>query len=97
MIVVPVIEGQSLNDIAIQEYGSIEYVFQILKDNEDLSINSNVSAGNTIIIDDTIKGEPTVKAFFQEEKRNKKFPVNNSDFEGGSYSGDYDNDYDISN
>lgn len=94
---VSVIEGQSLLDIAIQEYGSVEYLFQILRDNKNLTPNSNVSAGDVIYIDTTIKGEPQIKAYFQEQKRKGKYPVNYSDFDGGSYNGDYNNDYDISN
>ena len=97
MISVPVQQNQNLFDVALQEYGGIEYVHQILRDNTTLTLNSNVAAGNVIYIDETIKGEPTVKAFFQELKKQGKYPVNYSDFDGGSYNLDYNNDFDISN
>jgi hypothetical protein len=97
MIVVPVQKGQSIFDISLQEYGDVAYVHQLLKDNENLNLNSNVGAGDVIYIDNTIKGEPTVKAYFQELKRQGRYPVNVNDFDGGSYNLDYNNDYDISN
>jgi len=94
---VRVINGQSLLDIAIQEYGDVSYLFQILKDNPTLSLNSNVNTGDTLLVDETLNGEPTVKAVFQERKSKDINPINYSDFEGGSYNQDYNNDYDISN
>jgi len=97
MVSVPVQAGQSIFDITLQEYGDISYVHQLLRDNTSLTLNSNVNTGDVVYIDETIKGEPTVKAYFKELKKQGRFPVNFSDFDGGSYNLDYNNDYDISN
>lgn len=97
MKLVPVVQGQNLFDFCIQEYGDVSYIFQLLEDNPSLDLNSNVSAGDYLYVDETLNGEPVVKAFYQEQKKQGVFPVNYQDFDGGDYNGDYNNDYNISN
>jgi hypothetical protein len=46
-------EGQSVFDACMQGYGSLEYLFMFLKDN-NLTVNSALGAGQELIIDDTI-------------------------------------------
>ena len=93
MKLIPVTQGQSLYDICVQEYGDVSYIFQLLSDNKNLDLSSNISTGDMIYIDDSLFGEPVVKAIFQEKKRKLINPVNFTDFEGGEYNSDYNNDY----
>jgi hypothetical protein len=95
MIKVAVIQGQNLFDVALQEYGSADHIFQIITDNPELTLNSNVGAGSVLNIDETFIGEEDVKAYFQSQVKAKKFPVNYSDAETGDYNTDYNNDFNI--
>ena len=45
--------GQSLIDIAIQVYGTVEAMFDLCLDN-DLEFDSNVSTGQLLVIRDTL-------------------------------------------
>lgn len=55
-------KGQSIYDIAIQHYGSLNYVVKLCSDN-DLSLNVELTAGQQLTIDDTI-GVVGVKSLF---------------------------------
>lgn len=46
--------NQSIYDIAVQEYGHVDHVFQILKDNPSLDLNTDLDAGAVIKIDTTL-------------------------------------------
>tara|TARA_Y100000768_G_scaffold308314_1_gene242502 strand:+ start:166 stop:456 length:291 start_codon:yes stop_codon:yes gene_type:complete len=46
-----VLNGQTLEDIAIQAYGSIDGVGKIVQDNSDLSWDSELSTGQIIFIE----------------------------------------------
>lgn len=95
MYKVPVIQGQSLLDIAIQEYGGVEHIFKIIEDNPTLTLNSNIGAGDSIEIDETYSGTADVSAKFQADKTKGIYPVNYSDAETGAYNTDFNDDYDI--
>ena len=97
MKLVPITQGQNLFDVCIQEYGDVSYIFQLLNDNENLELNSNVSAGDQVYIEDGLFGEPVIKAVFQEKKRQGNNPVNYTDFDGGDFNGDFNDDFNISN
>ncbi len=95
MIKIRVTQGQNLFDVALQKYGAPDHIFQILKDNPELSLNSNVGAGTVLNIDDEFEGEEDIKAFFAAEESRGRFPVNYSDAETGDYNDDYSNDYNV--
>lgn len=96
MITIPVIEGQSLFDVALQEYGSIEHVFKIIKDNPGITINSNIGAGVTLKIDTSfVSNEEAIKAVFQANKSKDIYPVNLTDKSSGDFSEDFNNDFNI--
>ena len=61
-------EGQSLLDVALQEFGAINGVFQILADNSSLELNSQVVAGDSILIDDTKSNDLAVREHFRKLK-----------------------------
>lgn len=46
--------GQNIFDICLQEFGDLEYVFDIIKNN-DITLNSNLQSGQELNIDNTGK------------------------------------------
>ena len=54
MKVVTIIEGQTIYDIAVQRYGSIAFVFQILRLNTWLTLDTILNAGDKILIDESL-------------------------------------------
>lgn len=60
MAQVTVINGQSIFDIAIQVYGTIELVYKLIQDNPQiLDIQTNIT-GYTLEYDDTITNDLTI-------------------------------------
>lgn len=60
-----IINGQSLFDLALQEYGAIEAVFDVMENNNISNINSPISDGDKIVI----KGEivnPSIASYYKE-------------------------------
>lgn len=52
---VTVIEGQSIWDISLQQYGSIEGVFQLLMDNSQFeNVNSDIFPGMELLVSESI-------------------------------------------
>lgn len=74
MKVIRVNEGQTINDISIQEFGSVEFVATLCKDN-DISINDNL-AGIELIINSENLGNEKVKDFML---LNRIYPNNQFD------------------
>lgn len=60
---IKVLKGQSLFDIAVQETGSVENVFELAFAN-DLSITDILQAGTEIIIPDTIEKDKNVYGYY---------------------------------
>lgn len=72
---IKVLDGQNIFDIAVQFYGSVEVgLFKLLDDN-GLTLDSNIEAGQVLIIDDNISNTNT--KYFQKEK----IIINNTDYE----------------
>ena len=68
-------EGQNIQDIVLQFYGSLEYIGDFLKINPDLSIDIQIPAQTMVLIDDSILGSKQVKEII----KTKSFGINNSD------------------
>ena len=73
MRVVVATQGQTIYDIAIQEYGCYEGVFQIMKDNEGFGLSTELVAGQSVNIQDTVP-ELTV----DNQAIAQQFKVNNT-------------------
>jgi len=81
--------GQNLFDIAIQEYGDIEKVYDMLKDNELTSLDLLIAPGELLKIQKTPTIEnPNLMNYFRGKRM-----VNTGNEVDGSYSNDYSNDY----
>jgi len=82
-----VIEQQSIFDIAIQQYGSVEGVVQLMDDNTNLTFNSNIIPGQNLIVSDEAIDVDIVNYF-----RKKQLKVATK---GNKVGGDFDeNDFD---
>ena len=92
--VITVHHRQTLWDLAVQHYGDVSGVFQLMKDNPDKisNLDTAIAPGTKL----RISGDPAktdTKGFF---KANKLFPVTaDEEFTvgGGDYNLDYSNDY----
>ena len=61
-------DQQSVIDIALQRYGSVEGVFQLLADN-DIRLDEELEANAELVIDDTYAALPTVKSYYQQRSK----------------------------
>lgn len=75
MRTVSVIANQNLADIAVQEFGSIDAVFDIALAN-DISITSSLSPGTTLLIPE-VSYEVEIAQYFKGI--NKKISTNTND------------------
>lgn len=66
-----VLDRQTLWDIAIQEYGTVEAVFDLLSDNPSLTINTALIAGQQLIISSPVMNQDVYDYF----KKNNLNPV----------------------
>lgn len=53
---VPILDGQTIFDVALQTYGSIEYIFDIVNDS-GLSGAQSYQTGDIIVYNDSVKSE----------------------------------------
>lgn len=89
-----VLSGQSIWDIALQEFGDLEYTFNIVDDNS-LNFNSKLQSGQNITINNSNLGNNDIKNFYKFSGK----LLNNAQSEamppnvGGDYNNDYNNDY----
>lgn len=89
-----VLSGQNIWDIALQEFGDIEYVGNLISDN-NLSFNSKLQSGQQITINNSNIGNNNIKNLFIFSG----LKLNNNQTEamppsiGGDYNNDYNNDY----
>ena len=56
-------EGQSIFDLVIQHYGSLDFLVQFCFDNK-IGIDTDLTAGQVVVVDETI-GVKSVKEFFK--------------------------------
>lgn len=87
-------EGQDIFDVTIQKFGTLENLFDFLKENDDITINSSLSSGQKVIINNTDKGLLNEKEFFSS----RRFVVTNADADAiaetvGDYNNDFNNDF----
>lgn len=54
-------EGQSIFDVVIQKYGTLDELFAIFADNEALTINTDLTGLQEVLIDGEIVGDLTIK------------------------------------
>jgi hypothetical protein len=85
--------GQSLYDIVLQYYGSLDFYLTMVQEN-NLDIDSTLTVGQKLTVSNELIGDARIK-----DKYNKiKFiPVNSSEEDlrqlDGDYNGDFNDDY----
>ena len=73
MSVIVVRANQNIYDICIQVYGTLEFLDQLISDN-NLNFDGNITQGQELKVDDTILANKDVQDFFELKK---KHPQNN--------------------
>ncbi len=68
--------GQSIFDLVLERYGTIESMFDFFALNPDVDLETDPASGQQFIIDVDNKGESTIKQTFSE----KTYITNNADF-----------------
>lgn len=92
---VQILDRQTIWDIAIQEYGSVDGVFKLMNDNPEKvpSLDANLIPGDFL----KILSGPTDNVNLDYYRKNNLHPVtisSNADIAvGGDYNDDYNNDY----
>lgn len=89
--------GQCMEDIALQEYGSIDGVTRLLLDNRDVFVDgysTDLASGTELVI----TGEPIDKDTYTKMQLLQVIPATNSTDgpalpDGGDYNNDYNNDH----
>lgn len=88
-----VLNKQTIYDIAVQEYGSVEGVIQIIKDNAGVNLQTGLATGQIL----KITAAPINKAVVNYFTNNNLKPVSGETNEitgsGGDYNDDENNDY----
>jgi hypothetical protein len=85
-----VTEGQSIYDVALQEYGSAEAVFDLLKDN-NLTLDTTLVAGQELSINEAHQVKKAVVQFYLQ--KNHRVNTNNSKQSGDFDANDFNNDF----
>jgi len=87
-------EGQSLFDIAVQEYGTVDAIFLLIEDNDFINkIDDNISPGDIIKIrpDDPLKEVATTSNL----TGGIATIISADDINLGAFSSDFNNSYDV--
>jgi len=86
--------GQSIWDLSLQQFGSVEFCGNLINDN-NLNFNSKLKSNQQITINNSNLGDNDIKNFYKFRGLN----INNAQSEamppniGGDYNNDYNNDY----
>lgn len=67
-------EGQNIQDIVLQFYGSLEKTSDFLLLNPDFNFDSDIPAGTLLYIDDLLIGQKDIQQY-----KKQSFSTNNSD------------------
>jgi len=89
--VVNILDDQNIFDVAIQQTGSAEGVFDIIAQNDDItSLDHVFQFGDVILIDDTNPRDKFVLDFYNT---NGVVPSSGEENILGDYNDDYNDDY----
>jgi hypothetical protein len=80
-----VLYGQSLFDIAVQEYGSIEAVFQLADDNDIYDITAELSPGTELIIDKNMIIDTNVVNYYKNNNITAASELRTEELQGVGY------------
>jgi len=58
------IAGQSIYDVCLQTYGTLDYLYKLMQDNGINGLNENIYSGQTFVWDDTLVVDQLVNAAF---------------------------------
>ena len=90
---VTVRNGQSVLDVIIQYYGSLDNTAEFLNLNPEISLTSKLSNGQILIVEPEGLGDENVKGFYTRNN-----VVTNNDVEAestGDFNSDFNNDFAI--
>jgi len=86
-------EGQNIFDVCLQNFGTLENLFDLLSVN-NINVNSNLSSGQILVINNESVGNELIKSTIIKE--NLVFvneQLKNDDLQGGDYNNDHNQDY----
>jgi hypothetical protein len=87
-------ENQSIFDVCLQNFGTLESLFTILSEN-NINVNSNLSSGQNLVINNTLIGNEFMKkSIIKQNLTYVNQQLKTADLKGGDFNDDYDkNDY----
>ncbi len=91
-----VLEGQTLEDIAVVKYGSIEGVSKILEDNPSLSWDSELVGGTEVLLDNNFYSSKDMAFYLNEAQASPAsafVEVEDDNNNLGDFNNDFNNDF----
>lgn len=82
-------EAQNIIDLAIQESGSVEGVFDLITNNDLGNINVRVNFGDEILINSAAPTDINIRDFYAK----RQALITTADFEQENQLGDFNNDF----
>ncbi len=89
---VEVLHRQTISDIAIQEYGGVEGLLQLIKDNEGLTLTSNLTTGQLLKIT-AIPVNKVIAAYFKDNNLHPATKAGDATSGNGDFNNDFNNDF----
>lgn len=89
---IKIVESQSIIDVVLNYYGTIEPLFNFVKSNSLGSIDVILLAGQEIEIDETLIGDSAVVNYFN---KNNFLVATSDEIEIGDFNEDFNNDFNI--
>ena len=87
-------ENQNIIDVCLQNYGSLESLFDLANDNS-LSLNADLVVGQELTIDDALVLEEKAEEIVAFYSQNRTVVVTGfGEIPSGSFNDDFNNDFD---
>jgi hypothetical protein len=85
-----IVEGQTIFDVALQHFGSIEGVFELMEQNGLTTVNADITAGDKLKLN---IDEPIDKAIATYFKNNQITVSSGFKVTVGSFNSDFNSDF----
>ena len=82
--------GQSLNDICVQIYGSLDFLFKLMQDNKIKVVDSVIESGTIFIFDSSLITRPSL---FNSNKTNNIIYATIAPRIEGDFNDDFSDDF----
>lgn len=92
-----IVDGQSLLDVCLNTYGSLDYLLRLIQDNGIENANANVQSGQIVVFEDSLVidqstiGQNQATGIFYATKQKINYRIGNK----GDFNNDFESDFNI--